>query len=77
MIAMGWKRAQGFLGGKGRVLKLDFSDGCATVKNIELYTLNRYIVRYVSYISIKLFGEKKTTQKPVLTDPNSATCGQL
>lgn len=39
MIAMGWKRAQGFLGDKGRVLKLDFSDGCAIVKKTLNCTL--------------------------------------
>ena len=33
------------------------------LKNIELYTLNRQIVRYVNYISIKLLLKKNKREK--------------
>lgn len=42
----------------GNVLKLDYDDGCTTLwnteKNTELYSLNKYVLSYIYYISIKL-----------------------
>ena len=47
--------------------EIDCGDGCTTVtilKATEMFTLNRGIVWYVNYVSIKLFKNKLAISGP-------------
>lgn len=65
--------------GVENVIKLDYGDGCTSLnilKCIELYPLQRRMLWYANYTSIKLLKKKKTTKltHKISTKNHRAVC---